>query len=239
MLRLVGDIPSDGMLGYRRRQWLRSDFKKPKPSRINSRNPTPNRQQLTAEAAAISRLNAASKDPSRFWNPSHLQAVHPVVEGRTRAQQWLRGDERGQQVLPLLVHGDAALAGQGVTAETLNLSQLEGYATGGSVHVILNSQVGFTAGPRARRSGRHATDVVSLLPTPIFRVNADHPEACVRAAELALDFCQRFGEDVVIDLLCYRRHGPWGDVVIDLLCCHRSPGTHRAGDAGTTQGLAK
>jgi len=140
-------------------------------------------------------------------NPSHLEAVNPVVEGRARAKQALAGDRRGRTVVPLLIHGDAAFAGQGVVAETLNLSRLAGYSTGGSVHVVVNNQIGFTATPAETRSTLYCTDVAKMLQAPVFHVNGDDPEAVVHVTLFALEYRQRFNEDVVIDLVCYRRHG--------------------------------
>jgi len=141
-------------------------------------------------------------------NPSHLEAVGPVVLGRARAKQRQRGDaEERRKVLPLLVHGDAAFAGQGVVAETFNLSRLEGYSAGGTVHVVLNNQIGFTTLPGEARSSLNATDVAKMVGAPILHVNGDDPEAAVYAAELALRFRQEFGRDVVVELVCYRRHG--------------------------------
>jgi 2-oxoglutarate decarboxylase len=140
-------------------------------------------------------------------NPSHLEAVDPIVEGMVRAKQKLIGDRNRALVLPLLLHGDAAFAGQGVVAETLNLSQLRGYRTGGTIHVVINNQIGFTTGPESARSSWYATDVAKMVQAPIFHVNGDDPEACVRAMKLAYDFRQQFHKDVVIDLICYRRHG--------------------------------
>jgi multifunctional 2-oxoglutarate metabolism enzyme len=142
-------------------------------------------------------------------NPSHLEAVNPVVEGIARAMQdrYDRGDEGVFPVLPLLMHGDAAFAGQGVVVETLNLSQLRGYRTGGTVHVVINNQVGFTTSPEASRSSFYATDVAKTVQAPILHVNADDPEAVLRVGRLAFEYRQRFHRDIVIDLVCYRRHG--------------------------------
>ncbi|MGP3956250.1 multifunctional oxoglutarate decarboxylase/oxoglutarate dehydrogenase thiamine pyrophosphate-binding subunit/dihydrolipoyllysine-residue succinyltransferase subunit [Nonomuraea sp. 3N208] len=141
-------------------------------------------------------------------NPSHLEAVDPVLEGVVRAKQDLieRGEE-GFTVLPVLIHGDAAFAGQGVVAETLNLSQLRGYRTGGTVHVVVNNQVGFTTSPASSRSSVYATDVARMIQAPIFHVNGDDPEQVVRVGQLAYEYRQAFRKDVVIDLICYRRRG--------------------------------
>ena len=152
-------------------------------------------------------------------NPSHLEAVDPVVVGMARAGQDALGGERGSgpaledgdgdpfPILSLLIHGDAAFAGQGVVAETLNLSGLAGYRTGGTVHIVINNQLGFTTAPEAARTSVYPTDVAKMVQAPIFHVNGDDPEACVRAARLAFGFRQAFHKDVVIDLVCYRRHG--------------------------------
>ena len=141
-------------------------------------------------------------------NPSHLEAVNPVLEGIVRAKQD-RIDLKleGYTVLPVLVHGDAAFAGQGVVAETLNLSQIPGYRTGGTVHVVVNNQVGFTTAPEYSRSSLYSTDVARMIQAPIFHVNGDDPEAVVRVARLAFEYRQAFHKDVVIDLVCYRRRG--------------------------------
>ncbi|WP_200206752.1 multifunctional oxoglutarate decarboxylase/oxoglutarate dehydrogenase thiamine pyrophosphate-binding subunit/dihydrolipoyllysine-residue succinyltransferase subunit [Micromonospora coerulea] len=141
-------------------------------------------------------------------NPSHLEAVDPVLEGIVRAKQD-RIDLKleGYTVLPLAVHGDAAFAGQGVVAETLNLSQLRGYRTGGTVHVVHNNQVGFTTAPEYSRSSLYSTDVARMIQAPIFHVNGDDPEAVVRVARLAFEYRQAFNKDVVIDMVCYRRRG--------------------------------
>lgn len=142
-------------------------------------------------------------------NPSHLEIVGPVAEGVVRAKQDLADGEGGEvfSVLPVVVHGDAAFAGQGVVAETLNMSQLPGYRTGGTVHVVINNQLGFTTAPASGRSGTYATAVARTVEAPIFHVNADDPEAVVRIARLAFDYRRTFHKDVVIDLVCYRRHG--------------------------------
>jgi 2-oxoglutarate dehydrogenase E1 component len=140
-------------------------------------------------------------------NPSHLEAVDPVVEGMVRAKQDKLGGEGVFGVLSLLVHGDAAFAGQGVVAETLELSQLAGYRTGGTIHLVVNNQLGFTTAPESARSSVYPTDVAKMVQSPILHVNGDDPEACARAAELAFGFRQAFHKDVVIDLVCYRRHG--------------------------------
>ncbi|MBS0395358.1 MAG: 2-oxoglutarate dehydrogenase E1 component [Proteobacteria bacterium] len=142
------------------------------------------------------------------FNPSHLEVVNPVVEGSVRARQERRGDVLGERVLPVLVHGDAAFAGQGVVMETLQLSQARGFYTGGTVHLVINNQVGFTTSdPRDARSTLYCSDVAKIVEAPIFHVNGDDPEACVFVTRLALDYRMKFRKDVVIDLVCYRRHG--------------------------------
>src|SRR5579863_6092675 len=167
------------------------------------------------------------------FNPSHLEVVNPVVEGSVRARQERRGDERGGRVLPLLIHGDAAFAGQGVVMETLQLSQARGFFTGGTVHVIVNNQVGFTTSePADARSTRYCSDVAKMLEAPIFHVNADDPEAVVFAGRLALKYRMRFRKDVVIDLVCYRRHGttrPTSPRPRSRVCTARSASTRRRG----------
>jgi 2-oxoglutarate decarboxylase len=140
-------------------------------------------------------------------NPSHLEAVDPVLEGIVRAKQDLLPKERRTDILPVLVHGDAAFAGQGVVAETLNLSQLQGYRTGGTVHIVVNNQVGFTTSPKYSRSSVYSTDVARMVQAPIFHVNGDDPEAVARVAKLAFAFRQAFHKDVVIDMVCYRKRG--------------------------------
>ena len=165
--------------------------------------------QYRGKTGAVINLSLAS-------NPSHLESVSPIVEGIVRAKQDLLraqddprapGGDIHDAVIPLLIHGDAAFAGQGVVAETLNFSQLRGYHTGGTIHIVINNQIGFTTGPSEARSSTYATDVARLIEAPIFHVNADYPEACVRVARLALDYRQVFNKDIVIDMLCYRQHG--------------------------------
>jgi 2-oxoglutarate dehydrogenase E1 component len=140
-------------------------------------------------------------------NPSHLEAVDPVVEGMVRALQDRAGDTARNTVLPLLLHGDAAFSGQGVIAETLNLSELKGYRTGGTIHIVVNNQIGFTTGPADLRSSYYPTDVAKMVQAPIFHVNGDEPEDAVRMTRLALAYRQTFKRDVVVDLVCYRRWG--------------------------------
>ncbi len=140
-------------------------------------------------------------------NPSHLEAVNPVLEGIVRAKQDALGQPETFPIVPMLLHGDAAFAGQGVVAETLHMSQLEGYRTGGTVHVIVNNQVGFTTSPRYSRSSEYCSDAARMIQAPIFHVNGDDPESVVRAARLAFEFRQTFHKDVVVDLVCYRRRG--------------------------------
>jgi len=140
-------------------------------------------------------------------NPSHLEAVNPVVEGVVRARQDLIGEDGKKRVVPVLMHGDSAFAGQGVVAETLNMSQLQGYATGGTIHIIINNQIGYTTLPDDARSTRYATDVAKMLMVPIFHVHGENPEAAVHVAQIAADYRMTFGKDVVVDLVCYRRYG--------------------------------
>jgi 2-oxoglutarate dehydrogenase E1 component len=140
-------------------------------------------------------------------NPSHLEAVNPVVEGRVRAKQTQVRDEQRVLGIPLLIHGDAAVAGQGLVAETLNLSQLQGYKTGGTLHIVINNQIGFTTRPSDARSTRYCTDVAKMIEVPIFHVNSEDPEALLFIAELAIAFRQTFHKDVFIDMYCYRKHG--------------------------------
>ena len=164
---------------------------------------------FTSQSGATTKIYLAA-------NPSHLEAVNPVLEGIVRAKQdklkAAAGDtsidaQSAYPVLPILVHGDAAFAGQGVVSETLSLSLLKGYRTGGTIHVIVNNQVGFTTSPHAARSSTYATDVAKMIQSPVFHVNGDDPEACARVAHLAFEYRQAFNKDVVIDMLCYRRRG--------------------------------
>jgi multifunctional 2-oxoglutarate metabolism enzyme len=140
-------------------------------------------------------------------NPSHLEAVNPVVEGIVRPKQDRIGDTARTIIIPVLIHGDAAMAGQGIVQETINLSQIEGYSTGGTLHLVINNQIGFTTNPEAARSTVYCSDVALMVQAPIFHVNGDEPEACIRALQLAFEYRQRFHKDVVIDLVCYRKHG--------------------------------
>ncbi|HVL14609.1 MAG TPA: thiamine pyrophosphate-dependent enzyme, partial [Gemmata sp.] len=140
-------------------------------------------------------------------NPSHLEIVGPVVEGRVRAKQRLHADAERKTGVPVLIHGDAAFAGQGVVMETFNLMSLAGYKTGGTIHVVVNNQIGFTTNPRDSRSTQYCTDIAQFVQAPIFHVNAEDPESCVAVAQLALEFRQQFKRDVVIDLVCYRKWG--------------------------------
>jgi 2-oxoglutarate dehydrogenase E1 component len=154
------------------------------------------------------RTSAGNVHTVLAFNPSHLEVVDPVVEGSVRARQERRGDGQGDRVLPVLVHGDAAFAGQGVVMATLELSQARGFYTGGTVHVVINNQVGFTTSAACDlRSTIYCSDVAKMLEAPIFHVNADDPEAVVFVSRLALKYRMRFHKDVVIDLVCYRRHG--------------------------------
>jgi len=148
-----------------------------------------------------------SLDVELAANPSHLEAVDPVVVGMARAEGDPFGADRADHILPVLLHGDAAFAGQGVVAETLNLSMIDGYEVGGTIHLIINNQLGFTTAPHSARSSEYPTDVAKMVQVPIFHVNGDDPEACVRVARLAFAYRKRFRKDVVIDMVGYRRHG--------------------------------
>ena len=150
----------------------------------------------------------ARLDVSLAPNPSHLEAVDPVVEGMVRAKQTHLGEDREhRKVLPILLHGDAAFAGQGIVAETINMSQLHGYRTGGTVHVVVNNQIGFTTNPADARSSPYCTDVAKMVQAPVFHANGDDPEAVVHVVDIAIDYRNTFRRDVVIDLVCYRRYG--------------------------------
>ena len=155
---------------------------------------------FTAESGAQTKIYLAA-------NPSHLEAVNPVLEGIVRAKQDRLNIKDIFSVLPILLHGDASFAGQGINFETMQLSQLRGYRTGGTIHIVVNNQVGFTTSPHASRSSRYSTDVAKAIEAPVFHVNGDDPEACVRVARLAFEYRQQFNKDVVIDMVCYRRRG--------------------------------
>jgi len=155
---------------------------------------------FTTESGAQTKIYLAA-------NPSHLEAVNPVLEGIVRAKQDKLNVKDLFSVLPILLHGDASFAGQGVNFEVLQLSQLRGYRTGGTIHIVVNNQVGFTTAPHASRTSRYSTDVAKSIEAPVFHVNGDDPEACVRVARLAFEYRQLFNKDVVIDMVCYRRRG--------------------------------
>ncbi len=140
-------------------------------------------------------------------NPSHLEAVNPVVEGLARAKQDLIGDRQRKKVMPVCLHGDAAFAGQGVVYETMQMSGLQGYRTGGTVHLIINNQIGYTTGPDRARTAPNASDLARAIMVPVFRVNGDDPETCIKAMRLAIEYRQKFGKDIVLDMVCYRRWG--------------------------------
>ena len=158
-------------------------------------------------AAGVREIEGTSIAVSLSPNPSHLEAVDPVVEGLVRPKQDRLGDTERRRVVPVLIHGDAAFAGQGVVSETLNLSQLDGYWTGGTIHLVINNQIGFTTLPEESRSTNYSTDVARGVQAPIFHVNGDSPQAATRVVQVAFDYRQKFGKDVVIDMICYRRHG--------------------------------
>jgi 2-oxoglutarate dehydrogenase E1 component len=151
--------------------------------------------------------NGGTVHISMASNASHLESVDPVVEGKARALQDRKGDRQRKRVVPVLLHGDAAFCGQGVVAETLNLANLEGYTTGGTIHIIINNQIGFTTPVREERSSFFPTDVAKMLPIPIFHVNGDDPEAVVYVADLAFQFRETFGKDCILDVFCFRRYG--------------------------------
>ena len=155
---------------------------------------------FTSESGAQTKIYLAA-------NPSHLEAVNPVLEGIVRAKQDRLNVKNAFSVMPILLHGDASFAGQGVNAEVLQLSQLGGYRTGGTVHIVINNQVGFTTSPHASRTSQYSTDYAKIIQAPVFHVNGDDPEACVRVARLAFEYRQEFNKDVVIDMICYRRRG--------------------------------
>ena len=141
------------------------------------------------------------------YNPSHLEAVNPIVLGRARARVDLQNETQRSKVLPILIHGDAAFAGQGIVMESLNLSGVKGYAVAGTLHIVTNNQVGFTTNPDEGRTGRHCTEIAKFIEAPILHVNGDDPDAVVLATEIALEYRQKFSADVVVDIVCYRRYG--------------------------------
>jgi multifunctional 2-oxoglutarate metabolism enzyme len=155
---------------------------------------------FTSETGAQTKIYLAA-------NPSHLEAVNPVLEGIVRAKQDRLNIKNAYSVMPVLLHGDASFAGQGVNAEVLQLSQLGGYRTGGTIHIVINNQVGFTTSPHASRTSTYSTDFAKIIQAPVFHVNGDDPEACVRVARLAYEYRQEFNKDVVVDMICYRRRG--------------------------------
>ena len=166
------------------------------------------------------------------FNPSHLEIVNPVVEGWVRAQQQRRGDRDGSQVMPILIHGDAALAGQGVVMETLNMAATRGFRTGGTIHIVINNQIGFTTSdPRDSRSSLYCTDVMKMVEAPVLHVNGDDPEAVIRAARIALEYRMFWKSDIAIDLICYRRLGhneqdePMATQPLMYRCIHALPST--------------
>ncbi len=184
---------------------------------------------------------------SLAFNPSHLEIVNPVVEGSCRARMDRRGDKDGSQVLPILVHGDAAFAGQGVIMETLNLAQTRGYGTHGTVHIVINNQIGFTTSdPRDSRSSLYCTDVAKMIEAPVLHVNGDDPEAVVMATQIALDFRTEFKKDIVVDIICFRKLGhneqdtPALTQPLMYKRIGQHPGTRKLyGDKLVTQGVLK
>lgn len=158
----------------------------------------------------IERMNAETNKNiklSLIANPSHLEAVNPVVEGRAKALQFFRGDRYGDNVMPILIHGDASNAGQGIVYEVLHLSCMPDYSTGGTIHIVCNNQIGFTTDPRYTRSSRYCTDVQKVVDGPIIHVNADCPESVIHCCKVAAEYRSKFHRDIVIDLIGYRRHG--------------------------------
>ena len=151
--------------------------------------------------------NGHSVDLTLSANPSHLESVDPVVQGKARARQRKRNDFERKKVLPILIHGDAAIAGQGIVSEVFNFSQLPGYRTGGTIHIVVNNQIGFTTGPTDARSSRYCSDVAKIVEAPIFHVNCNDPISVIAATEVAFDYRQKFGSDVVLDMYCWRKHG--------------------------------
>jgi 2-oxoglutarate dehydrogenase E1 component len=174
------------------------------------------------------------------YNPSHLEFVNPVVMGSLHARQDMAGDHARERGIPVLIHGDAAFAGEGIVPETLMMSQLPAYATGGTLHVLVNNQVGFTTSPADVRVSRYPTDIARAVDAPVFHVNGDHPEAAVHAMRLALDYRAAFKRDVFVDLVCYRKHGHnelddptfTQPVMYRAIAAHRPAARQRAGGEG-------
>lgn len=156
------------------------------------------------------RLNRETNQMVRITvvaNPSHLEYVNPVLLGKARAEMFVRGDSKGNKVLPIIIHGDASFCGQGVVFESMHLSDLPNYTTHGTIHIVANNQVGFTTDPRFSRSSRYCTDVAKVVNAPIFHVNADDPDACINCARIATEYRSKFKRDVVLDIVGYRRNG--------------------------------
>lgn len=204
-----------GMAHRGRLNVLHNIMGKPAPAMLSEFEKAPNPEDYLGSSDVKYHMGYSSDFLSRrgkkvhlslTFNPSHLEFVNPVVLGRSRAKQDRRKGERAE-VLPILLHGDAAFSGQGIVAESLNMSLVEGFTVHGCVHIVINNQIGFTATPEESRSTTYCTDIAKILEVPIFHVNGDDPEACVRVARLAMRYRQKFKQDVIIDLVCYRRYG--------------------------------
>lgn len=204
-----------GMAHRGRLNVLHNIMGKPAPAMLSEFEKAPNPEDYLGSSDVKYHMGYSSDFISRHgkkvhlsltFNPSHLEFVNPVVLGRSRAKQDRRRGER-TEVLPILLHGDAAFSGQGIVAESLNMSLVDGFTVHGCVHIVINNQIGFTATPEESRSTTYCTDIAKILEVPIFHVNGDDPEACVRVARLAMRYRQQFKQDVIIDLVCYRRYG--------------------------------